>query len=54
MGETELPVTDIAYRVGYQSVTHFGRVFKKSKAVSPQSYRREQRMFSGGHTALKG
>lgn len=45
--ETELPVTDIAYRVGYQSVTHFGRVFKKAKAVSPQSYRREQRMFSG-------
>ncbi|MGP0585542.1 AraC family transcriptional regulator [Paenibacillus timonensis] len=45
--ETELPVTDIAYRVGYQSVTHFGRVFKKAKAVSPQSYRREQRMFNG-------
>ncbi|WP_178020934.1 AraC family transcriptional regulator [uncultured Paenibacillus sp.] len=45
--ETELPVTDIAYRVGYQSVTHFGRVFKKAKAVSPQSYRRELRMFSG-------
>ncbi|MCK8486696.1 AraC family transcriptional regulator [Paenibacillus sp. MBLB2552] len=51
--ETELPVTDIAYRVGYQSVTHFGRVFKKAKALSPQSYRREQRMFSGGHMALK-
>ncbi|MFL0554871.1 helix-turn-helix domain-containing protein [Paenibacillus barengoltzii] len=46
--ETELPVTEIAYRVGYQSGTHFGRVFKKAKAVSPQSYRREQRMFSGG------
>ncbi|MDU4694574.1 MAG: AraC family transcriptional regulator [Paenibacillus sp.] len=45
--DTELPVTDIAYRVGYQSVTHFGRVFKKGKGVSPQSYRREQRMFSG-------
>ncbi|WP_059041260.1 AraC family transcriptional regulator [Paenibacillus rubinfantis] len=44
---TELPVTDIAYRVGYQSVTHFGRMFKKAKGVSPQSYRREQRMFSG-------
>lgn len=52
--KTELPVTDIAYQVGYQSVTHFGRVFKKAKAVSPQSYRREQRMFNGGHTALKG
>lgn len=49
--ETELPVTDIAYRVGYQSVTHFGRVFKKAKLVSPQVYRREQRMFNGNNRA---
>ncbi|WP_178075791.1 AraC family transcriptional regulator [Paenibacillus oralis] len=42
--ETELPVTEIAYRVGYQSGTHFGRVFKKVKGISPQGYRREQGM----------
>lgn len=43
--ETERPITEIAYRVGYQSVTHFGRVFKKAKGISPQSYRRELRLF---------
>lgn len=45
--ETELPVTEIAYRVGYQSGTHFGRVFKKAKGVSPQGYRREQGTLGG-------
>jgi len=34
-----LRVTEIAYEAGFQSLTHFGRVFKKLVGESPTSYR---------------
>ena len=34
-----LRVSEIAYEVGFQSLTHFNRVFRKQCGVSPTSYR---------------
>lgn len=33
-------VTEVAYEVGFQSLTHFNRVFRKVEGESPTSYRR--------------
>jgi AraC-like DNA-binding protein len=33
-------ITEIAYKVGYDSVTHFERVFKSITSISPLKYRR--------------
>ena len=33
--ETNLPITEIAEKVGFGSITYFGRVFKKIKNISP-------------------
>ena len=37
--DTALPVVEIAYRVGYNDITHFGRVFKKQMGVTPSKFR---------------
>jgi len=37
--KTDLPVTEIASRVGFGSVTYFGRVYKKLKSMSPSASR---------------
>jgi AraC-like DNA-binding protein len=34
-----LRVSEIAYEVGFQSLTHFNRVFKRILGVSPTQYR---------------
>ena len=34
-----LRISDIAYEVGFQSLTHFNRVFKKITGMSPTQYR---------------
>lgn len=34
-----LRISEIAYEVGFQSLTHFNRVFKKIVGQSPTSYR---------------
>jgi len=36
---TDWDVSEIAYQTGFQQVTHFNRVFKKEKKVSPLTYR---------------
>jgi len=33
------PITEIAYMVGYDSITHFERVFKSIASISPSKYR---------------
>ena len=32
-------VSEVAYEVGFQSLTHFNRVFKKLNGESPTTYR---------------
>ena len=34
-----LRISEIAYQVGFQSLTHFNRVFKKVAGESPTEYR---------------
>jgi AraC-like DNA-binding protein len=41
-----LRISEIAYEVGFQSLTHFNRVFKKIVRQSPTEYR--GRLFAGG------
>jgi len=37
--ETSMPVTEICYKIGFNDVTHFCRMFKKVVGVSPTNYR---------------
>ena len=36
---TELPITEIMYRTGFNDNSHFGRMFKKHTGSSPSAYR---------------
>jgi YesN/AraC family two-component response regulator len=38
--ETHLTVTEISQKVGYENITHFGRVFKQITGTSPLKYRK--------------
>ncbi len=38
-----LPVSDIAYKVGYGNISHFNRVFKESIGISPNDYRKKNK-----------
>ena len=38
--ESKLSVTEISERAGFESLTHFGRIFKKIAMVSPSYYRK--------------
>lgn len=40
---TELSLTEICNRVGYESLTYFGRVFREFTGVTPSQYRRQVR-----------
>jgi len=42
LASTDLSVTEVAFRTGYQSVTHFGRVFKAAVGLTPQKFRQEK------------
>jgi AraC-like DNA-binding protein/ligand-binding sensor protein len=35
----DVKVSEIAYAVGFQSLTHFNRVFKKTTGINPSTYR---------------
>ncbi|WP_320112274.1 AraC family transcriptional regulator [Draconibacterium orientale] len=37
--ETNIPISDICFAVGFNDVPHFNRTFKKIKGQSPNSYR---------------
>lgn len=40
--ETNLQISQIAYKVGYSNLTHFCRTFKDETQTSPNSYRHDQ------------
>ncbi|MFN5476760.1 MAG: helix-turn-helix domain-containing protein [Sphingobacteriales bacterium] len=37
--ETDLQIKEIAYQVGFQSLTYFNRVFLKKKKMTPREFR---------------
>lgn len=39
--DVNVPVSDIAYRVGYGHISHFNRVFKEHEGMSPNDYRKQ-------------
>lgn len=39
--ETKFNITEISEKVGYESITHFGRTFKTILGISPREYRRK-------------
>jgi AraC-like DNA-binding protein len=41
--ETDLSISTIAFESGYNSVSHFNRVFKSELQVSPQEFRLDQK-----------
>lgn len=42
LAKTELPITSIAYELGYGNYSHFSKMFKKATSVGPQEYRKRQ------------
>lgn len=42
MYETNLSIAQIAKKTGFNSSTHFGRIFKKHIGISPLSYKKEK------------
>lgn len=39
--ETDLQVSEIAYKVGYSNVTHFNRIFKEVELCTPNDFRKQ-------------
>ena len=37
--ESELSISEIAYQVGYNNISHFNRIFKSETEISPKEYR---------------
>lgn len=44
LAESSLNITEIAEKVGYDSITHFGRTFKSIVGVSPKAYRKQYKL----------
>jgi AraC-like DNA-binding protein len=44
LSETELQVNQIAYDIGYNTVSHFNRVFKSYKNISPSEFRKANKV----------
>jgi AraC-like DNA-binding protein len=39
---TDLKITEIAYRVGYQNPSYFSRLYKKCMGITPEEERRKR------------
>jgi AraC-like DNA-binding protein len=40
---TELPIADVAYKVGYADQSYFTKVFKRAFGISPRNYRAQDK-----------
>ncbi|WP_139993250.1 AraC family transcriptional regulator [Paenibacillus paridis] len=49
--QSRMKVADISERVGYESLTHFGRIFKEITGLSPLKYRQT---FTSGPSSIFG
>jgi AraC-like DNA-binding protein/mannose-6-phosphate isomerase-like protein (cupin superfamily) len=41
--ETQLPISEIAWKCGFDNLSHFGKTFKKTSHMSPRDYRKQYR-----------
>ena len=41
VSQSELPLTDIAYRTGFSHASHMGRIFRRELGLSPGEYRKQ-------------
>lgn len=41
--ETDLQISEIAFRIGYNNISHFNRVFKSLEAISPGDFRKNNK-----------
>ena len=46
MKDTNLPITDIAYTVGFYDYNHFSRIFKQVTGTSARLYRKNNSQFT--------
>ena len=44
LGDTSLSIREIAYRVGFKDITHFGRTFRKHFDCAPSEYRAQYKI----------
>jgi transcriptional regulator GlxA family with amidase domain len=52
LGESELPITEIAFRTGWGSLGTFGRIFRDITGESPGAVRRRARAKSQDHACV--
>lgn len=43
LAKTDMSVSEIAYQIGFNSSTHFGRIFKNIVGISPLEYRKRSK-----------
>ncbi|UDL96273.1 AraC family transcriptional regulator [Lichenihabitans sp. PAMC28606] len=47
LSDTDIPVTDICFQVGYFNISNFNRVFRAQRGMTPSAYRRLARRRMG-------
>jgi len=50
-GQAHRPITDICFSWGFNSTSHFSRLFKERFGVTPRGYRAASRWSGGGKNA---
>ena len=52
--ETDLKISEIAFRIGFNSIPHFNRVFKDNEKISPKDFRRTAIILPGENDESPG
>ena len=47
LANSNLPITDVCYEVGYSNISNFNRSFRKQRGSTPSAYRHLARRRSG-------